>query len=321
MSYFVFNGIKSDDLGLIIPSTPFRPSWSEERDEITIPGRPETIYQPTGHYESQTLTIKAVISDMSRAKEIYKALHGKGKLILSTALNEYMNVLAVAVEPSSVALDMAEIDIDFECLPFAYAIEPSETAIGKSYTLVNNVSSIYSAPRFEFKLAEVEEPILKGDVNFDGRVDSSDAAMVSAEYARIQSGQEPTFTEKQNIAADINGDGKIDSSDVAAIIQKYIDTQGQQQAGGATSAQDIQLDVNGAILNVGIPTEALTIGAKVVVDCGLYLIYYEDANGEMVNIMQYSSMDLPLLHSGENYVKYTGDNITSAKCIINERWL
>lgn len=321
MSYFIFNGVRSDDMGLILPSTPFRPSWAEEHDEIMIPGRPEAIYQPTGHYESQTLTIRATMTDMTKARYIYQTLHGSGTLILSTDTAEYMNVKVEVLTPKGVALDMAEIDIQFTCSPFAYSVTPTEVDVTQSYSIINNTSTIYSAPRFEIQLAETEETILKGDVNFDGRVDSTDAALVLAEYARIQGGDEPTFTDAQREAADMNNDGLIDSSDAMLVLKKYAETQGQQEAGGTSAAEDIQIDVNGEVLNIGIPAEALIIGAKVVVDCGLYLIYYEDTEGQMINIMQHSSMDLPMLTAGENAVKYTGENVESMKCIINERWL
>ena len=51
MSYFTFNGVNSNDLGLIITETPFRPSWAESVDEITIPGRAEVIKNPNGEFE------------------------------------------------------------------------------------------------------------------------------------------------------------------------------------------------------------------------------------------------------------------------------
>ncbi len=62
-----------------------------------------------------------------------------------------------------------------------------------------------------------------GDVNEDGMVDSSDASMVLAEYALIQTGGEPTFTEIQKISADVNKDYSVDSSDASLILAYYAD--------------------------------------------------------------------------------------------------
>ena len=60
-----------------------------------------------------------------------------------------------------------------------------------------------------------------GDVNVDGKVDSSDASGVLAEYANVQTGGAGGFTESQLKSADVNSDGKIDSSDASKILAYY----------------------------------------------------------------------------------------------------
>ena len=63
-----------------------------------------------------------------------------------------------------------------------------------------------------------------GDVNEDGSINSSDASKVLEEYALIQTGAEPTFTEIQKISADVNTDYTIDSSDASKILAYYADS-------------------------------------------------------------------------------------------------
>ena len=63
-----------------------------------------------------------------------------------------------------------------------------------------------------------------GDVNEDGMIDSSDASMVLAEYALMQTGGEPTFTEIQKISADVNKDYSVDSSDASKILAYYAES-------------------------------------------------------------------------------------------------
>ena len=59
----------------------------------------------------------------------------------------------------------------------------------------------------------VEEPqIMYGDVNGDGKVNSTDAALTYA----VHNGKR-SFTQAQQQAADVNGDGKINSTDAALI--------------------------------------------------------------------------------------------------------
>lgn len=62
---------------------------------------------------------------------------------------------------------------------------------------------------------------MRGDVNNDSSVDSSDASAVLVEYARIQTGGEALFTDVQKNAADINNDRSIDASDASEILAFY----------------------------------------------------------------------------------------------------
>lgn len=317
MSYFIFNGVDSRNLGLILPSTPFRPSWVESVDEITIPGRPEIIKNPSGTYQNQQMVINAVISDASKIRQIYSVLKGEGRLILSTKPDEYINCRVETLIPQGVALDMAELPITFDCYPFAYAIEPTEVEIGTDYTTVDNTSSVYSAPIIAIEIDQTSAPILKGDVNFDGKITPVDASMVLTEIANIAAGT-PTFTPEQFAAADMNDSGTLTPSDASAILAIYADGQTHDPT---TPAQNVIIYTNGAQLVVGLPDAVLSNGFTVYIDCGLYLIYYLDATGDMVNIMNYSSLDLPLLHTGENLMKYSGDNVKKITVTINERWL
>lgn len=320
--WFKFNDTRSDDMGLIIPNTIFRPSWVEQVEEISIPGRAEVIKQSTGIYSNQSLNISCVATNTSKINSIYAWLHGTGKLILSTNSNEYMTARADVLVSKGVALDMAEIPITFDCFPFAYAINSTEYSITTSYTEVTNESTVFTAPIFKFKIKKMDAPILKGDVNFDGVIDARDASLVLAEYAATSAGKPSTLTDRQKIAADYNDDGVIDAKDASAILEYYANSSIAVNASTSTAPSEIiQLDVNGGILSLGIPSEVFNVGAEVTVDSGLHLIYYKDASGDMVNIMQYSSLDLPLLHEGKNYIKYSGANVESAKVIIKERWL
>ncbi len=320
MSHFIFNGIDSRDLGLIITKTPFRPSWAEQVEEINIPGRPEIIKNPNGTYVNESITINAVISDCSKIPLIYSSLTGEGTLILSTALGEYMNARVEPLIPQGVALSTAELPITFDCFPFAYAVEPTEVEIasGMRYTEVENTSSVYSAPIIAIEITPASATILKGDVDFDGKITADDASLVMNEYVRISSGQAPTFTPEQFEAADMDNDGVLSAADASEILRLYTELSSRDPT---SPAQNVIINTNGADLIIGVPDAVITNGFTIYVDCGLYLIYYLDMTGKMVNIMNFSSLDLPLLHDGMNYMRYSGDNISKVTVTINERWL
>lgn len=60
-----------------------------------------------------------------------------------------------------------------------------------------------------------------GDVNENGKVDAKDASMVLVAYAKMSTGGEDGFIEKQRKAADVNDDNKVDAKDASAILAYY----------------------------------------------------------------------------------------------------
>lgn len=60
-----------------------------------------------------------------------------------------------------------------------------------------------------------------GDVNCDNFIDAVDASIVSAEYANISTGGEPTFDAYQKYVGDYNNDGFVDAIDATFISIEY----------------------------------------------------------------------------------------------------
>ena len=87
----------------------------------------------------------------------------------------------------------------------------------------NSTAQAY-AEKYNRKFVALDEKptaVELGDVNNDGSVDSSDASLVLAEYARIQTGGAGEFTDVQYKAADVNKDDTVDSSDASRILAYY----------------------------------------------------------------------------------------------------
>lgn len=51
MSYFLFNGISSRELGMIVTSPVIRPSWAIEESEYTLAGRTTKYSQKSKTYK------------------------------------------------------------------------------------------------------------------------------------------------------------------------------------------------------------------------------------------------------------------------------
>lgn len=69
--------------------------------------------------------------------------------------------------------------------------------------------------------AEESSNIQFGDVNSDGLVDAVDASLILAEYARLSTGSDYSFSESQISAADANSNGLIDAVDSTSVLMYY----------------------------------------------------------------------------------------------------
>ena len=157
----------------------------------------------------------------------------------------------------------------------------------------------------------------------DGKITATDASLVLKELANISAGT-PTFTPEQFYAADMDDSGVLTAWDASAILQLYAELSGQgADITPTTPTENVVITTNGESLVVGLPAQVVANGFTVYIDCGLYLIYYKDTDDKMVNIMNYSSLDLPMLHEGSNYMYYT-DNaslVRYVKVTINDRYV
>ena len=151
MSSFLFNGVSSDTLGLIITQPIVRPTWQPETEFTAIPGRPRQNPYTKTWYPNSELGISAVIADASPAKvkTIYNTLRGYGVLTISTASTEMLYTYARLPVPEAKALLMAELPIIFECEPFAYATTETTVTFDTDLTVTNN-GSVFCDPQITF---------------------------------------------------------------------------------------------------------------------------------------------------------------------------
>lgn len=154
MSYFLFNGVNSDELGLMVTSPPVRPTWKPESTEFTFAGNSVKYVQKSKTYGNQTMTIQTFIDDISpeNLQKIYNSIQGEGKLWLSSSPAEYLEVIAEPPDIKAVAYLAGECSFKFTVKPFARAVNPTIVEINSqnSYKQVNNSGTLYSEPLISF---------------------------------------------------------------------------------------------------------------------------------------------------------------------------
>ncbi len=148
MSSFTFNGVSSDDLGIIITKPIVRPTWIPATEYTPVPGRTRQIPHTKEWYPNSSFTVQACMSDAEpeMVQLIYNTLRGYGTLVISTAPEEKLNVYIERLDPDGVAIMMAEFPIVFQAEPFAYAIEPKSQSIKGDTVEVNNEGTAFVDP-------------------------------------------------------------------------------------------------------------------------------------------------------------------------------
>lgn len=316
MSSVTFNGQSTKDI-IMITSYPVRPTWREVVDYESIPYRRNERRKPSGVWERQEASFIRGIAYNKDIEEIYSLFNGVGMLRLSTEPHRQYKVEVSDISFTPVSYSMSEVYIELSFFPFGRPLLDTVIPIMDYYTDVVNAGSVFSEPIIKFTPKVNDEPILKGDVNFDGKINASDASLVLSEYTNVATGGEKTFTPEQEEAADMNADGVIDSSDAGIILDIYSNNQAQTSN---KPSEYVIINVNGEEFTIGLPPAVVTNGFEVTVDCEKKLLYYTNSEGEKINIMQYSYGDFPLLRAGLNHAKYTG-NVAEMTVTVNERWL
>lgn len=149
MSHFIFNGVDSNSLGLIITQPIIRPTWAPEVEYISLPGRPRQLPHQKTWYPQKEFTVQAVLSDASPAKvrDVYEKLRGYGVLNISTAPHEFLNVYVQDLDPQGVALLMAEFPITFNAEPFAYSDESTTYSIANEQKEIHYTGTAFCDPQ------------------------------------------------------------------------------------------------------------------------------------------------------------------------------
>lgn len=142
---FYFNNISSEDLGLMVTKSVIPPASATQHDIISIPNRESPIFKAKTQRKEITITIQTTIVEENKIREIYKALQGKGILVLSTEPDKYYTATVQELVPEHIALYMGTLPISFICDPFAYSVNDQLTEYGTTADIENS-GTYYSEP-------------------------------------------------------------------------------------------------------------------------------------------------------------------------------
>lgn len=147
MSYFIYNDISSESMGLLITSMTLPQKAEQKNETISVPGRSEPIFRTYDEYNSYNIDISCIITDVSQQRNIFSWLSGSGKFIRSDEPDKYYTAKSCSMISSiRISDEIREFSMSFECMPFAYAIENEPVIIIDSAGTIDNNGSIPCEP-------------------------------------------------------------------------------------------------------------------------------------------------------------------------------
>lgn len=139
MPYFIFNNVKSTDLGIIIKELPPIIKAEKDIDIITVSGRNGNLHIDNGFYKSKTYTITCVLIDETKINDIKSLLDGTGTLEISSESNiEYQATVLNQISFDKYLKYLKEFAINFELYPIGY----SKNTISNTYSNENNTFEV-----------------------------------------------------------------------------------------------------------------------------------------------------------------------------------
>jgi len=119
-AYFIWNGINSQDKGVIVKKLPPKVKPVERREKITVPGRSGFFTQTDGAYEFMSLSVECFLKKDADLFDVANWLKGEGTLILSdNSDKQYDAYIINSISFERVFKYWRNFIIQFDAQPFA----------------------------------------------------------------------------------------------------------------------------------------------------------------------------------------------------------
>lgn len=148
MSYFTYNNISSETMGIKIISMP-PPSRAEQVTEtLTIPGRAEPLLYRRPEYLPIEHEIEfAMLYNTNTIRSVYSWLSGIGNFVRSDESDKYYVANACPViEATRISDDIFTMIVKIVCQPFAYNVANSALTVDNPSSSIIVGGSVYSEP-------------------------------------------------------------------------------------------------------------------------------------------------------------------------------
>ena len=145
-NYIEIDGVSSRSLGLFCKQLPMLPITMQSYNNVTVGGRPDNLYQATGHYNDIIVDIEAVLVGLDTDSVIEWAANGE-QLVLSNQPTRYVDIKQLmSVEQKRTGNGALELKLSFRCGPFKHGLGRERIIVTTSPEYFHTIGNIYSEP-------------------------------------------------------------------------------------------------------------------------------------------------------------------------------
>lgn len=147
--FFIFKGINSLDMGIIVTSMPAVVRPKRRVDTVTIQGRNGVLHVDDNSYENYTKTVECAIMNRKGIDEIAAWLVGTGEAIFSTEPDKIYRVrVDNQIDINQMLNVFQKFQVNFDTYPFKYSVNCYDDTVSliEEKSLYNR-GTIYSEPK------------------------------------------------------------------------------------------------------------------------------------------------------------------------------
>lgn len=141
--YFIWNGINSLDMGVVMLKAPSIFMPERRVNEIEIAGRNGILHEDTGTFANYTKDAECHVMDREQIDKVCQWLTGAGEVIFSSEPDRvYRAFIKNSIPFNNVLRNMNDFLVQFDCFPFKYSVnwQDEVLTLTKATTLFNKGS-------------------------------------------------------------------------------------------------------------------------------------------------------------------------------------
>lgn len=149
MTGYSFNGTDFEEVGLLVTKCSPPPCSQEEYDEITIPGRFDTLRVEKKTRKRIQIIAECTVIEPDKLRDIYALFQGKGTFIHRDEQDKFYYAVPQIITPKNVILYMNTMTLTFDCSPYAYSADNDAVEITQFPAVVTNTGGIFCQPVYK----------------------------------------------------------------------------------------------------------------------------------------------------------------------------